>query len=82
MRVILDGKKGRAVGFNLHDYRAVEYGYAATVHKTQGARRIRVRRHRAQNAGGHRGSRLRAGDAGDGPPSGLRRAMLPDLTDT
>ncbi len=42
MRVILDGKKGRAVGFNLHDYRAVEYGYAATVHKTQGATVDRV----------------------------------------
>lgn len=42
MRVILDGKKDRAVGFNLHDYGAVEYGYAATVHKTQWATVDRV----------------------------------------
>ena len=42
MRVILDGKEGRAVGFNLRDYGAVEYGYAATVHKSQGATVDRV----------------------------------------
>ena len=42
MRVILDGKEGRAVGFNLHDYGAVEHGYAATVHKSQGATVDRV----------------------------------------
>ena len=42
MRVILDGKEGRAVGFNLRDYGAVEHGYAATVHKSQGATVDRV----------------------------------------
>jgi Ti-type conjugative transfer relaxase TraA len=42
MRVILDGKEGRAVGFNLDDYGAVEHGYAATVHKSQGATVDRV----------------------------------------
>ena len=35
MRVVLDGKE-REIGFNLRDYGAVDYGYAATVHKAQG----------------------------------------------
>ncbi len=37
MRVALDGADRREVGFNLHDYAALDYGYAATVHKAQGA---------------------------------------------
>ena len=37
MRVVLDGAAGREVSFNLRDYAALDYGYAATVHKAQGA---------------------------------------------
>jgi len=37
MRVVLDGTAGREVSFNLRDYAALDYGYAATVHKAQGA---------------------------------------------
>ncbi len=37
MRVALDGPERREVSFNLRDYAALDYGYAATVHKAQGA---------------------------------------------
>ena len=37
MRVTLDGKEQRQVRFDLRDYGSIEYGYAATVHKAQGA---------------------------------------------
>jgi Ti-type conjugative transfer relaxase TraA len=37
MRVVLDGAAGREVSFNLGDYAVLDYGYAATVHKAQGA---------------------------------------------
>jgi ATP-dependent exoDNAse (exonuclease V) alpha subunit len=37
MRVVLDGGAGREVSFALKDYAALDYGYAATVHKAQGA---------------------------------------------
>jgi Ti-type conjugative transfer relaxase TraA len=37
MRVVLDGGAGRGVSFALKDYAALDYGYAATVHKAQGA---------------------------------------------
>jgi hypothetical protein len=37
MRVILDGGAGREVSFALRDYAALDYGYASTVHKAQGA---------------------------------------------
>ena len=37
MRVVLDGPERREVSFNLGDYAALDYGYAATVHKAQGA---------------------------------------------
>ncbi len=37
MRVLLDGAAGREISFNLCDYAALDYGYAATVHKAQGA---------------------------------------------
>jgi ATP-dependent exoDNAse (exonuclease V) alpha subunit len=37
MRVGLDGPARRQVSFNLRDYAALDYGYAATVHKAQGA---------------------------------------------
>jgi len=37
MRVVLDGAERREVSFNLRDYAALDYGYAATVHKAQGA---------------------------------------------
>ena len=37
MRVVLDGTAGREVSFNLRDYAALDYGYAATVYKAQGA---------------------------------------------
>jgi len=37
MRVVLDGAERRAVSFKLRDYAALDYGYAATVHKAQGA---------------------------------------------
>ena len=37
MRVVLDGTAGGEVSFNLRDYAALDYGYAATVHKAQGA---------------------------------------------
>ena len=36
MRVILDGKEKRHVGFELRNYAAIDHGYAATVHKVQG----------------------------------------------
>ena len=36
MRVTLDGKQQRDISFDLGQYGAVEYGYAATVHKAQG----------------------------------------------
>jgi Viral (Superfamily 1) RNA helicase len=37
MRVVLDGEARREVSFGLKDYAALDYGYAATVHKAQGA---------------------------------------------
>jgi Ti-type conjugative transfer relaxase TraA len=37
MRVVLDGTERREVSFQLKDYAALDYGYAATVHKAQGA---------------------------------------------
>ena len=37
LRVKLDGREGREVDFQLNDYAALDYGYAATVHKAQGA---------------------------------------------
>src|SRR5713101_5095947 len=37
MRVVLDGETRREVSFALKDYAALDYGYAATVHKAQGA---------------------------------------------
>lgn len=37
MRVRLDGREGREVDFRFSDYAALDYGYAATVHKAQGA---------------------------------------------
>src|SRR6266852_6905688 len=37
MRVVLDGAARREIGFGLKDYAALDYGYAATVHKAQGA---------------------------------------------
>ena len=37
MRVALDGAERREASFNLRDYAALDYGYAATVHKAQGA---------------------------------------------
>lgn len=37
MRVALDGTERRQVSFNLREYAALDYGYAATVHKAQGA---------------------------------------------
>jgi Ti-type conjugative transfer relaxase TraA len=37
MRVVLDGPERREVSFSLKDYAALDYGYAATVHKAQGA---------------------------------------------
>jgi hypothetical protein len=37
MRVVLDGETQREVSFALKDYAALDYGYAATVHKAQGA---------------------------------------------
>src|SRR3954464_6140295 len=36
LTVRLDGAEGRAVGFDLKDYAAVDHGYAATIHKAQG----------------------------------------------
>jgi Ti-type conjugative transfer relaxase TraA len=42
MRVTLDGKEPREIAFNLCDYGAIEYGYAATVHKAQGVTVDRV----------------------------------------
>jgi len=37
MRVMVDGAERREVSFALKDYAALDYGYAATVHKAQGA---------------------------------------------
>jgi Ti-type conjugative transfer relaxase TraA len=37
VRVRLDGREGREVDFKFSDYAALDYGYAATVHKAQGA---------------------------------------------
>ncbi len=37
LRVKLDGVEGREADFSLNDYAALDYGYAATVHKAQGA---------------------------------------------
>jgi Ti-type conjugative transfer relaxase TraA len=37
MRVVLDGAERREVSFALKDYAALDHGYAATVHKAQGA---------------------------------------------
>ena len=37
MRVVLDGAERREGSFKLRDYAALDYGYAATVHKAQGA---------------------------------------------
>jgi UvrD-like helicase family protein len=42
MRVVLDGKEPRAVRLDLRNYAALDYGYAATVHKAQGATVDRV----------------------------------------
>jgi Ti-type conjugative transfer relaxase TraA len=36
-RVRLDGRAGREIEFSFSDYAALDYGYAATVHKAQGA---------------------------------------------
>ena len=36
-RVKLDGREEREIDFQLNDYAALDYGYAATVHKAQGA---------------------------------------------
>ena len=35
--VRLDGREGRGVEFRLDDYSALDYGYAVTIHKAQGA---------------------------------------------
>ena len=35
--MVLDGPERREVSFALKDYAALDYGYAATVHKAQGA---------------------------------------------
>jgi Ti-type conjugative transfer relaxase TraA len=37
MRVVLDGAERREMSFRLGQYAALDYGYAATVHKAQGA---------------------------------------------
>jgi len=37
MRVVLDGAERREVSFRFDDYAALDYGYAATIHKAQGA---------------------------------------------
>jgi Ti-type conjugative transfer relaxase TraA len=37
MRIRLDGNNGRQIEFKLGDYAALDHGYAATVHKAQGA---------------------------------------------
>ena len=37
MRVVLDGAERRKVSFAFKDYAALDYGYAATVHKAQGS---------------------------------------------
>jgi Ti-type conjugative transfer relaxase TraA len=42
MRVALDGAERRDVSFALSDYAALDHGYAATVHKAQGATVDRV----------------------------------------
>jgi hypothetical protein len=42
MRVAQDGQQQREVAFNIHDYGSLEYGYAVTVHKAQGANVDRV----------------------------------------
>jgi Ti-type conjugative transfer relaxase TraA len=42
MRVLADAKEPREVGFDLKDYAAIDHGYAATVHKAQGATIDRV----------------------------------------
>jgi Ti-type conjugative transfer relaxase TraA len=36
-RVQLDGREGREIEFSFDDYASLDYGYAATVHKAQGA---------------------------------------------
>ena len=36
-RVKLDGREEREIDFNFDDYASLDYGYAATVHKAQGA---------------------------------------------
>ena len=36
-RVKLGGREGREIEFNFDDYASLDYGYAATVHKAQGA---------------------------------------------
>jgi len=42
MRVALDGRESREVRFAPGEYGSVEYGYAATIHKAQGATADRV----------------------------------------
>ena len=37
MRVVMDGTAGGEISFNFRDYAALDYGYAATVHKAQGS---------------------------------------------
>jgi ATP-dependent exoDNAse (exonuclease V) alpha subunit len=58
MRVVLDSAERREVTSSLKDYAALDYGYAATVHKAPGR---------------HCRSNLHAGHARDGPASGLCR---------
>lgn len=57
MRMVLDGTAGRGVSFNIRDYVAIDYGYAANVHKA---------------AGRDSRSQFRVGHAGNGSASGLR----------
>jgi ATP-dependent exoDNAse (exonuclease V) alpha subunit len=40
IRVKLDSRAAREIEFNFQDYAALDYGYAATVHKAQGATEV------------------------------------------